>query len=107
MCVIQSELKPAQTQQQQTNTPSSASLTLESADDFACVHRKTAHTVKLGIERDRQPCLTVRNSCVYINANLFHLLSGPGELCVKESISVYMPAHMCFSTRVCLCACLG
>lgn len=94
-------------QLQQKSTPSSASFTPESADFFACVHGKTAHTVKQGIERDLQPCLTVRNSCVYIKSNLFHLLSGPGELCVKENMSVYMPVHMCFSTRVCLCACLG
>lgn len=59
---------------------------------------------------DLQQCLTVRNSVVYINCNLFHSLSGPEEPCVcmcaweKESVSVYMPVHMCISPCVCMCA---
>lgn len=97
---MQSELEPAQTQLRQTSTPSSAPLPPESAYFFACVHRKTAHTGKQGLERDLQPCLTVGNSCVHINSNLFHLLAGPGELCVKKSVSVYMPVRMCFPTHV-------
>lgn len=58
--------------------------------------------------RDLQQCLSVRNSVVYINCNLFHSLSGPEELCVccvceKQSVSVYMPVHMCISPCVCVC----
>lgn len=53
--------------------------------------------------RDLQQRLTVRNSVVYINRNLFHSLPEPGEPRVsKGSISVYMSVRMCASPGVCL-----
>lgn len=53
--------------------------------------------------RDLQQRLTVRNSVVYINCNLFHSLPEPGEPRVsKGSISVYMSVRMCASPGVCL-----
>lgn len=36
-------------------------------------------TERIECWRDLQQCLTVRNSVVYINRNLFHSLSEPGE----------------------------
>lgn len=57
---------------------------------------------------DLQQCLTVRNSGVYINCNLFHSLSGPGEPCVCVCESEHKCLHACtyvhFSSCVCLCA---
>lgn len=54
---------------------------------------------------DLQQCLTVRNSVVYINCNLFHSLSGPGESCVCER--AHKCLHACtyvhFSLRVSVC----
>lgn len=53
--------------------------------------------------RDLQQRLTVRNSVVYVNCNLFHSLSEPGEPRVsKGSVSVYMSVRMCASPGVCL-----
>lgn len=53
--------------------------------------------------RDLQQRLTVRNSVVYVNRNLFHSLSEPGEPRVsKGSVSVYMSVRMCASPGVCL-----
>lgn len=53
--------------------------------------------------RDLQQHLTARNSVVYVNRNLFHSLSEPGEPRVsKGSVSVYMSVRMCASPGVCL-----
>lgn len=59
---------------------------------------------------DLQQRLTVRNSVVYINCNLFHSLSGlQSRMCVckNETVSAYTHVRMCVSprvyTRVCAC----
>lgn len=61
---------------------------------------------------DLQQRLTVRNSVVYINCNLFHSLSGlQSRMCVckNETVSAYTHVRMCVSprvyTRVCARAC--
>lgn len=93
ICKVQSELKPAQL----TSTLSSPSLIPEAANFFACAQEKCTYS--------KATCnhVTVRNSSVDINTNLFYLFSGSGELCVKGSVSVYTPVHMCFPTREHVC----
>lgn len=62
-----------------------------------------SRTGRMECWRDLQQCLTVRNSVVYVNRNLFHSLPEPGEPRVsKGSISVYMSVRMCASPGVCL-----
>lgn len=78
---------------------------------FACWRKKKKAKQEQGRKNrvrrcwDLQQCLTVRNSVVYINCNLFHSLSGPGESCVCER--AHKCLHACtyvhFSLRVSVC----